>query len=113
MKQRNIAQDLLLALNGPALKIGAAIGFEADYNFATKRNALTRLNGCYLPFLAIDPANGEIPTRESFNGFHYVRKTRGIATHDGPKARNSCERCLSGGWQFARFTQCHELLIYK
>ena len=97
MKQRNIAQDLLLALNGPALKIGAAIGFEADYNFATKRNALTRLNGCYLPFLAIDPANGEIPTGESFNGFHYVRKTKGMATYDGPKARNSCERCLSGG----------------
>lgn len=97
MRQTNIAQDLPLDPNRPAPETGAYIGFEADYNFATKRNSLTRVNGEYRTSLVIEPANGQIPRREGFNDFHDDRKARGIEKYDGPEAQDAGERCLSGG----------------
>jgi hypothetical protein len=76
MRQMNIAQNLPLDPNRTAPKIGATIHSEADYKFATKRNALTRVNGQYRTFLVIDPANGQIPTGEVFNGFHDDHKAK-------------------------------------
>jgi hypothetical protein len=113
MGQESIAQDLPLDPNRPASRIGATIGFEADYNFATQRNALTRVNGEYRTSLIIDPANGQIPTREGVNDFHDDRKAKGIVTYDGSEAQNASEGFLSGGWQFPHFTPCYGMLIYK
>lgn len=97
MRQANIAQDQPLDPNRPAPETGAYIGFEADFNFANKRNSLTRVNGEYRTSLVIDPANGQIPSREGFSDFHDDRKARGIETYDGPEAQDAGERCLSGG----------------
>jgi hypothetical protein len=61
MRRTNIAQDLPLDPNRPAPEIGATIGFEEDYNFATKRNSLNQVDGQYRTSLVIEPANGQIP----------------------------------------------------
>jgi hypothetical protein len=97
MSQMKMAQDLPLNPNRAAPKIAAAINFEADYNFATKRNAFTRVNDQYQTSLVIDPNNGQIPTREVFNDFHDDHKAKDIATYDGLGAQDASERSLSGG----------------
>ncbi|MFT6094625.1 MAG: hypothetical protein ACJA2Q_002530 [Pseudohongiellaceae bacterium] len=47
--------------------------------------------------MAIDPANGQIPSNEGFNDFHDDRKARGIENYDAPEAQDASERCLNGG----------------
>jgi hypothetical protein len=97
MRQTNITQAQPLDSNRPAPEIGATIGFEADYNFATKRNSLIQVNEQYRTSLVIEPANGQIRVRENFDDFHEDRKARGIETYAGPEAQNASERCLSRG----------------
>ncbi len=96
-QQQNIAADAALDPDRSAPEAGVYIGFEADFNFANKRNKLTPVNGEYRTSLIVDPPNGQIPAREDFKDFHAKRKAMGIDNYDGPEAQDASERCLVGG----------------
>lgn len=97
MRASNLAQDAPLDPDRPAPERGGQIGFQADFNFALKRSALTRVHGEYRTSLIIDPPNGQMPRREGFKDFHDKRRERGITTYSGPEAQSAGERCLVGG----------------
>ena len=94
MLEANKALDAPLDPERNAPEVGGRIGFKADYNFATHRNSLNRVNGEYRTSLVVDPADGRIPIREGFSDFTARRRAMGINDFDGPESADG--RCLGG-----------------
>lgn len=95
--QTNQAQEAPLDPDRPAPELGAFVGFEADFNFARLRHEIQSVQGEYRTSLIVQPADGQLPSREGFKDFHAKRRESGIAAYDGPEAQDAGERCLTGG----------------
>lgn len=95
--QNNQAQDAPLDPDRPAPELGAFVGFEADFNFAKLRHEMQAVQGEYRTSLIVQPADGQLPSREGFKDYHAKRRESGIAAYDGPEAQDAGERCLTGG----------------
>ena len=93
----NKSQEAPLDPDRPAPETGAYIGFEADFNFAAKRHERDKVLGEYRTSLVIEPANGQIPTREEFEDYNVKRRAEGLEPNSSALAFGSGERCLAGG----------------
>lgn len=93
----NLKQDAPLDPNRPPPEVGVYIGFEADFNFATKRHLRNKVMGEYRTSLVIEPADGQLPKREGFKDYNAKRLAMGIETYSSAQASDSGERCLVGG----------------
>ena len=80
---------------GGAPEAGAAIGFEADFNFAIPRTELTVIDGKIRTSLIVDPADGQVPIRSDYQDFHKRRREQfNATTTDGPESMHPGDRCL-------------------
>ena len=93
----NLEQDAPLDPDRPSPEAGAYVGFEADFNFATKRHLRNKVMGEYRTSLVIEPADGQLPRREGFKDYNAKRLTMGIETYSSAQASDPGERCLAGG----------------
>ena len=93
----NKSQEAPLDPDRPAPETGTCIGFEADFNFAAKRHERDKVLGEYRTSLVIEPANGQIPTREEFEDYNVKRRAEGLEPNSSALAFGSGERCLAGG----------------
>jgi len=93
----NLEQDAPLDPDRPSPEAGADIGFEADFNFATKRHLRSEVLGEYRTSLVIEPADGQLPRREDFKDYNAKRRAMGIETYSSAQASDPGERCLVGG----------------
>ncbi len=73
---------------------GARIAQEADYNFASSRLDLIKLDGKYRTSQIVSPADGRLPFREGGKDFFAELRTKGHEAFDGPEIRPVGERCV-------------------
>jgi hypothetical protein len=95
--QSKLSQEAPLDPDRAAPELGAFVGFEADFNFARLRHEMQAVQGEYRTSLIVQPANGQLPSREGFKDFHAKRRESGVEAYDGPEAQDAGERCLTGG----------------
>lgn len=93
----NLEQEAPLNPERPPPESGAYIGFDADFNFATRRHLRNKVKGEYRTSLVIEPADGQLPAREGFEDYRAKRLAMGIETYSSAQASDSGERCLAGG----------------
>lgn len=95
MREANWSLEAPLDPDRGAPEAGATILFQADFNFAAKRNSLTRVNGEYRTSVIIDPPDGRVPLQAGFISYTSQRRTlMGVSSYDGPESADG--RCLGG-----------------
>ncbi len=82
--------------NRPPPPVGGIIDQTADANFETVSTEIARVGGEWRTSLIVDPANGRLPFRESWQDIHGQWRDKGLAAGSGPEARSVLDRCLSG-----------------